>query len=104
MDFGFLDKQVNKITDINELSVLFFKLKKLNINEHNKIVKARNEYESNIRKSETLMEKIVMKILETIDQDNLNDKDEEEESSSEEEEELKSDDIQLLSDSDDEDE
>ena len=99
MDFSFLNKQVNKITDMNELSVLYFKLKKLNINEHNKIVKARNEYESNIRKSETLMEKIVIKILETIDQDNLSEKDEDEETTSEEEE-LKSDDIQLLSDDD----
>ena len=44
-----------------------------------------------------------MKILETIDQDNLSDKDEEEETTSEEdEEELKSDDIRLLTGSDDE--
>jgi hypothetical protein len=49
------------------------------------------------------MEKILMKILETIDQDNLSEKDEDEETKSEEEEEeLKSDDIQLLTDSDDE--
>jgi hypothetical protein len=105
IDLMFLDKQVNKITDINELSILFFKLKKLNINEHKKIIKLRNEYESNNKKVETLMEKIVIKILETIDQDNLSEKNEEEETTSEEEEdELKSDDIQLLTDSDDEDE
>ena len=105
MDFSFLNKQVNKITDTNELSVLFFKLKKLIINEHQKMIKARREYEENNNKIESLMEKIVTRILETIDQDNLSEEDEEEESTSEEEEEeLKSDDIQLLSDSDDEDE
>jgi len=105
MDFSFLNKQVNKITDMNELSVLFFKLKKLKNNEQIKNMKARKEYQINDHKIDTLMEKIVIKILETIDQDNLSEKDEDEETTSEEEEEeLKSDDIQLLSDDDDEDE
>ena len=102
MDFSFLNKQVNKITDTNELSVLFFKLKKLKINEQKKKIKLINDYQTNDNKIDTLMEKILMKILEVIDQDNLSEKDEDEETTSEEEEELKSDDIQLLSDSDDE--
>ena len=82
-DLSFLDKQVNKINDINELSVLFFKLKKLNINEYKKITKLRSEYEDNNKKVGTLMDKIIIKILETIDQDNLSEKDEEEETTSE---------------------
>ena len=104
MDLSFLNKQVNKISDTNELSVLFFKLKKLIINEHSKMIKLRKEYENNNDKINALMEKIVTRILETIDEDILSEESEEDDdvdTTSEEDDQLKSDDIQLLSDSDD---
>ena len=112
MDFGFLNKQVNKITSTDELSILYFKLKKLQIIRHNEFNKKAKEHQEINNKISVIMEKVVMRIVEMIDihkevfideafiEEESTDEDEDEEST--EEEQLKSNDIQLLSDSDDE--
>jgi hypothetical protein len=103
MDFGFLNKQVDKITNTDELSVLFFKLKKLQLNKHKEMIRMREKYEEMDKKMSTIMEKIVIRIVETIDmKEDEEDSTSEEEEEEEEEEQLKSGDIELLSDSDDE--
>ena len=111
MDFGFLNKQVNKITSTDELSILYFKLKKLQIIRHNEFNKKAKEHQEINNKISVIMEKVVMRIVEMIDihkevfideafiEEESTDEDEEE---STEEEQLKSGDIELLSDSDDE--
>lgn len=112
MDFGFLNKQVNKITSTDELSILYFKLKKIQIMLSTEFNKKAKEHQEINNKISVIMEKVVMRIVEMIDinkevfideafiEEESTDEDEEEEST--EEEQLKSNDIQLLSDSDDE--
>jgi hypothetical protein len=104
MDFGFLNKQVNKITSTDELSILYFKLKKLQIIRHNEFNKKAKEHQEINNKISVIMEKVVMRIVEMIDihkevfideafiEEESTDEDEEED-----EEQLKSGDIELLS-------
>lgn len=97
VDIDFLNKQVDKITNKDELCSLFFSIKKMKNQEQLKMIEIRKQYEMNDFKLDLLMIKIDNLILNNKSNIILEDTEIETDEESDEEEDININDSILLS-------
>lgn len=102
IDLDFLNNQIEKIEDSNELSKLYFSIKKVRSKEEEKLDELKNQFEIMDMKLNKLLEKITKIIIDNnYNDDEEDDEDSDDESISDKDVDINTDDIELIS-SDDE--
>ena len=100
IDFDFLNKQIDKIEDTDELSKLYFSVQKIKSKEEKKLLEIEKQFKINYDKLNSLCEKITEYLIKLQIDDDSSDEEtinNDESDSSDDDVEINTDDIELIS-------